>query len=799
MAQAEIAEGAMGRERLRLRRRWLPRWSRLDGYFFAEIHYPFFIAMLLYNGMFFIQTLGEISDLSGGMFAIPVRLATIFFISRLPDILIITTPLAFTLAALTAFGRMSGDSEIIAPQTLGLSFWRMNRAALVYGFILTVLLSALANFAGPAMTRHWQQAYYTFVDEEAAPNLDQGVINSLGKDSILYVESVDRGRLANVLFISQGQQQEEVLLARRASIYTNRSLEVFDALHLKLSLDPKTERAVELFQSRNSEQAMPMPQRIAKRRLIGGEREAMSSPALYAHLRAGKGDVDYWLELYQRLFGPLILLVLPLFAAPLAAKHSRFRRGSGFVWSIILIGGYFLVSKLTRDAASQGNLDPLKALTYPLAAFLILGVLLQFGKNLWWRQWFSRYLDQTGLLFSRLGAALAALVRSLSGKRKPESARKRHANGRPAQTFMFPSKLDLYVTKSFFKIYAMVQLSLLVLLTLVEYSQLSKFIHRYQADSETVLRYLLFKMPEMIMLSMFSCMLIAALILFSLMSKYQEVTAVRAGGGSLRRLSFPLLLCGALASAGSYYMENSFLPKANRVAASLSNRIKNHKDVLFSDDVWLKRSNNEILNYRYFDADNVRLAGVRHYRFNPEGPEYLSWTDMPSLVYEGGRWLVERDSKVWRFYSEEDDIVAKPEALPAGSSFPLTLQMDDLSQKKRRASEFSVQELRAYLQYLNDLGYSESHYQTELYAKFAKPLIPFVVMLLAVPLGFHFGRRGAFYGVGAGLVAGLVFMGLFEMLKSLGSSGVLHPLAAGWTAVVVFGFISVYRFINMES
>ncbi len=782
----------------RLRRAVLPRWTRLDAYIFSEIHYPFFIAMLLYNGLFFIRTFGEVSDLSGGMFAIPAPLFVIFFISRIPEILLATTPLAFALAALTALGRMSGDSEIIAPQSSGVGFWRMNRPVFAYGLMLTLILAALANFAGPAMNRYWQEQYYEFVDKTAVPNLNQGVINSLGKDSILYVKDVDQGRLANVFFVNKGKTTEEILLARFASIYTNRNLEVFDALHLNLDLAPAPgQKAVEIFQSVNSEQSMPVPRQIASRRLIGTEKDAMHSLALYFAIEADPANLDLQVELYTRLLSPLILLALALFATPLAAKHSRFRRGSGFVWSLLLIGAYFMMTKIARDAALQGRIEPLTALAAPLAVFVALGSVLQLGKNLWWGQWLARLQDRLATIAAQPGRGLKALLKR--GPRNGKAKRGRDPSGkRAAQTFFFPSKLDIYITKSFLAIFAVVQCSLIMLMLLVEYSQLSKFIHRYDIGAETVLRLMLFKTPEIINVSMFSCMLIAALILFALMSKNQEVTAVRAGGGSLRRLCFPLLVCGALGSGLTYYMENSFLPKANRVAVSLTNTVKNRDNVLFSDDVWLKQSDNEILNYRYYDAPHQRLVGVRHYRFQPEGPDFLSWTDLPSLVYRADGWQAERPGKVWRFYDEAGDIKAAIGDVAPRSAFPLNLGLGDLSRKKRKASEFSIQELRDYLTYLSNLGYSENHYQTELYAKFARPLIPFVMMLLAAPLGFHFGRRGAFYGVGAGLVAGLVFLGLFEFLKSLGSSGAIHPVAAGWTAVVLFGFAAVYRFVNFE-
>jgi len=133
-----------------------------------------------------------------------------------------------------------------------------------------------------------------------------------------------------------------------------------------------------------------------------------------------------------------------------------------------------------------------------------------------------------------------------------------------------------------------------------------------------------------------------------------------------------------------------------------------------------------------------------------------------------------------------------------GKSFQLGLNTESLSKRKKDFGEYSIAELKEYLVYLEHLGYRESHYKTALYSKYAQPLIPIIMMMLAMPMGFQFGRRGVFYGVAAGLGAGLVFYGLFELFKGFGSSGLLTPLSAGWAVVSVFGFIALYRFINLE-
>ncbi len=754
------------------------------------------MAMLFYNGIFFINTFSQITELGGGELDIPFKLYLVYFISELPQILFLTVTLSFLFAALAAISRMSGDSEIIAPQSLGVSFWRMSRPILVYGSLLSMGLAALVNWGGPILNRFWLFQYQYFLEKQALPSIDPGVIKPIGKSSVLYVEGVERGKLAGLVFINRSDEKEEILLADYASFYTNRDMKLFGAFNISLPLDPTRGPATLL--AENLERTIPLPKDFTGTRVKGSVLGMMGTHRLFRLYRANQenqaGRPEMGIELFERIFGPLMCMIFALFAVPIAARHSRLKSGSGFGISLVILAAYFIMTKLLRDAATQDRIEPLLATALPPLLFLFLGLLLQYGKDRWW----SRKLEfLKGRLFAGPGAVWKWLS-SLPRKSRKATRSQPRGTGGPAHTLLFPSKLDAYMIKSFLSIYLLVQASVLFVFFLVEYTGISKAVLKNGIGMDLVIRYMLIKAPEVLDLTIFVCLLISTLILLAVMSKNQEVTAVRASGGSLQRLCVPLLFCGLLASVLSFYMENSFLPHTNRMSTAIRNRIKDRKDALFSRDVWLKTTNGDIFNYGFFDQRSKRLVDVRRYRFGGEGEVIIERAEAPSLRYDDS-WISEKDGRAWAFYEKEDQSLgAKPRVIPAGEAFQLELGLEDLSQKKRKATEFSIRELEEYLKYLKSLGYSESHYETSLYAKYAQPLLPFLMMLLALPLGFQFGRRGTFFGVGTGLATGLVFWGLFEFSKRLGTAGILHPIAAVWWVVVVFGFIALYRFIHIE-
>jgi lipopolysaccharide export system permease protein len=135
--------------------------------------------------------------------------------------------------------------------------------------------------------------------------------------------------------------------------------------------------------------------------------------------------------------------------------------------------------------------------------------------------------------------------------------------------------------------------------------------------------------------------------------------------------------------------------------------------------------------------------------------------------------------------------------VPRGEPVELGVELKDLEQKKRNPREFSISQLKEYYQYLHDMGFQSQQYYTEMLAKMAQPFLPFIMMLLAMPMGFQFGRKGSVYSMGIGILTGLSFWALFELFKGMGASGILPPPLAAWGVISVFSVVAVWRFLRM--
>ena len=71
--------------------------------------------------------------------------------------------------------------------------------------------------------------------------------------------------------------------------------------------------------------------------------------------------------------------------------------------------------------------------------------------------------------------------------------------------------------------------------------------------------------------------------------------------------------------------------------------------------------------------------------------------------------------------------------------------------------------------------------------------------LVALPFAFRLGRRGALYGIGVGIMLGMVFVAAIAFGEVLGETGTLPPLLAVWSPAIAFALVSVYAFLGVET
>ena len=98
--------------------------------------------------------------------------------------------------------------------------------------------------------------------------------------------------------------------------------------------------------------------------------------------------------------------------------------------------------------------------------------------------------------------------------------------------------------------------------------------------------------------------LVAVLVTFGVLTKHNEVTAFKASGVSLYRLTAPVLLASAILSAGLFVFDYYYVPPANRRQDAPRDKIKGRaiQTYLRPERKWIKWAGSRIYYYKYFDT-----------------------------------------------------------------------------------------------------------------------------------------------------------------------------------------------------
>ncbi len=145
----------------------------------------------------------------------------------------------------------------------------------------------------------------------------------------------------------------------------------------------------------------------------------------------------------------------------------------------------------------------------------------------------------------------------------------------PRFSLRFPNTMDRYVAREFTRYFVLILAALVVVYVLGLLIDVIADTFQNRIKGKVVLQYLAFEQPQILFYMLPLATLMATLVNFAIFTKTSELTAAKAGGMSLYRLSVPVVLMGLLMSGACFALQEYVLPYANRRAAELRDEIKN--------------------------------------------------------------------------------------------------------------------------------------------------------------------------------------------------------------------------------
>jgi len=354
------------------------------------------------------------------------------------------------------------------------------------------------------------------------------------------------------------------------------------------------------------------------------------------------------------------------------------------------------------------------------------------------------------------------------------------------RNFLTMKLLDRYLLRRFVTILLFAMIAFLTIFLIVDLVEnIDKFIDAGLTRSQ-VLTYYLLNIPFFLSIGLPMSMLIAAVFSMGILSRDNEITAMKSSGVSLYRIVAPLLIFATLVSVGSFFFDDQVTVHTNRQLENYKERYiqgRPPQQKLQRQDLFIQDTPRRNLIIDYFNGKNLvgRRATI----------QYLSAGRMERRI-DGNRIFWEDSLDSWMMVDyvirEFPDTSTREivSASPGTLQVSLSVSPDELMKEAIDPAQMDYAELRDFIARLESLGISPRKWRVNLHYKVAFAFTNFVVVLFGLPLTVLQKRGGLAAGAGISIFVIFAYYALIKVGQVMGFKGVLPPLLSVWIGNIVF-------------
>ncbi len=311
----------------------------------------------------------------------------------------------------------------------------------------------------------------------------------------------------------------------------------------------------------------------------------------------------------------------------------------------------------------------------------------------------------------------------------------------------------------------------------------------YNAPLHLVVRIFFLSLPEILVLTLPMGVLISVVMTFGRLSREGEITAFRAGGVSIKRLAYPVLVAALVLGGVNILFNETVTPLAQERVRELRYYARYDREMPLSQE-------------NIYMAPVDRSTGKVDFMFYAhffDGKEQLK--DVIFQDYEDGRLVavIEAEEALWReqqwvfINGRSYQFVAGERVLQGTFSqyrIPeLQRTPSQIALGRKPTREMSMSELREVILSRREENREALEYEVFYHQRWAVPLASFIIVLLAAPLGIQPTRSGTSIGMGVSVCLIFAYYMLMTVGSALAEAGHISPVLGGWLQNFVFGFI----------
>jgi LPS export ABC transporter permease LptF/LPS export ABC transporter permease LptG len=788
----------------------------LTRYILKEIASHALIGIGLFTFIIFMRDLGRLFDLIVRNSA-PLPSVAEIFLYTLPTTFTLTLPMGVLVGILVGLSRMAADSELTAMRASGMGVGMFLRAVSL--FAIGALMLGLFNtiYLAPKSATALDHLQERLKSSQASFEVQPRVFYENFKNIVLYVQDVipsHNQALWRGIFLADisDPAAPNITLAQRGALISDAPdklrFHLEDGTQQDTIPKVKDQYSITTFESTEIPIAMPSEDKphdllpvneISLRALLSNAARERRAAQLVRKSDPGSYTYDlikaryYELEFHRRFALPTACLVLAMVGIPLGLSARKGGKSTGFVLTILLVIVYYFFSLIGVQMARQGKMSPWFGSWMGNIFFFVCGVFL-----LWRVDRMPIEIGSLAGLWKTLGQKLQAIgarrrsERSLGRSSEPSHHRRRFSA-------RFPLIIDDMILRDFALYLTMILASFLVLALVFTFFELLTDIVRNRVPLVTVAEYLWNLSPSLLYLMAPMAVLLAVLITFGLLEKSSELVAMKASGFSIYRATLPIIILSAVFATSLFVFDQLYIPHTNREQEILRNEIKGKpaQTYLQADRKWIFGQSNEIYYYRIFDAESNTFGGISIFEFDPTTFQLTRRIYADRAHWEEGlhKWVFEQG---W-VRSLHGASIEDYRTFEVATFNELHEDPSYFKKEVKQSSEMNYEELRRYIDDLQQSGFDTVRLKVQLQKKIAFPVIALVMAVLAIPFSASGRRGGALVGVAVAIGIAVVYWMTSGLFEAMGNANQLPALLAAWAPDLIFALAGGYMLLRVPT
>jgi lipopolysaccharide export system permease protein len=349
----------------------------LSLYIIREISSLFLLGIVIFTLVLLMGRLITLTDLVVSR-GVPLADVGRMILYLIPSFLVFTIPMAFLLAVLLAFGRLSADNEIVVIKAGGTSLIQM-MPPVIFCALVAVLLALGASVIGiPWGNSAFKELSFQVVKRNITATIREKVFWDDIPGVVMYTDRYEEEsrRLKGVVIHDGRNPARPMTIFARDGVVSTAP----ESQALLLSLQDGSIHGV------GSGGLYRLVHFGEYRMTVGeqGNRSALNRTEPDMRLSELRRRIDdpgtplknrlkLQTELHSRFTFPFASFVFALLAVPLGIQNRRSGKSGGFTVSILIILAYYVLMSVVRNLAEKGVMPPAIALWIPDLVFFALG------------------------------------------------------------------------------------------------------------------------------------------------------------------------------------------------------------------------------------------------------------------------------------------------------------------------------------------------------------------------------------------------------------------------------------------